>query len=112
MKTRSLRVLAIGVLVIGLLAGCATPAANREDLGGLVRGENPEYFAHPLRVIALGFNAAGYGLQYGLVEPAYFLFAAPVPELVGLSLEERSYLAERQEAWRRYKMVEEPQPIR
>jgi hypothetical protein len=112
MKTRSLRVLAIGVLVVGLVAGCATPAANREDLGGSVRGDNPEYFIHPLRVIGLGINAAGYGIQYGLVEPAYFFFAAPAPEIFGLSLEERRYLAERQEAWRTYKMVEEPQPIR
>lgn len=113
MKTRSLRVLAIGVLVVGLLAGCATPAANREDLGGLVRGDNPEYFSHPLRVIALGFNAVGYGFQYGLVEPLYMLLLpTPVSEVVGLSLEERRYLAEREEAWRTYKMVEEPQPIR
>jgi hypothetical protein len=112
MKTRSLRVLAIGVLVVGLLAGCATQAANREDLGGLVRGENPEYFAHPLRLIGLAFNATGNVVQYGLVEPGYFLFAAPVPEFVGLSLEERRYLAERQEAWATYWMVGEPQPIR
>lgn len=100
MKTRSLRVLAIGVLVVGLLAGCATPAANREDLGGMVRGENPEYFAHPLRVIALGFNAVGYPLQYGLVEPAYILLLpGPGPEIVGLSLEERRYLGERFDTW-------------
>jgi hypothetical protein len=111
MKTRSLRVLAIGVLVVGLLAGCTTQAANREDLGGLARGDNPEYFAHPLRVISLGFYAAGNIVQYGLMEPFYFLFAAPVPEFVGLSLEERRYLAERQEAWVTYR-VAEPQPIR
>ncbi len=100
MKTRSLRVLAIGVLVVGLLAGCATPAANREDLGGMVRGENPEYFAHPLRVIALGFNAVGYPFQYGVVEPLYILLLpGPGPEIAGLSLEERRYLGERFDAW-------------
>ena len=111
MKRRSLRVLAIGALVVGLLAGCATQAANREDLGGLVRGENPEYFMHPLRVIGLVFHAGGNSVQYGLMEPAYFLLAAPVPEFVGLSLEERRYLAERQEAWRTY-LAAEPQPVR
>lgn len=100
MKTRCLRVLTIGALLVGLLAGCATPAANREDLGGLVRGDNPEYFLHPLRVIALGFNAAGYGIQYGVVEPVYFLLLpGPVPEIVGLSLEERRYLEGRRDAW-------------
>src|SRR5574341_1727184 len=100
MQTQSLRVLAIGVLVVGLLAGCATPAANREDLGGLVRGDNPEYFVHPLRLIALGFNAVGYPLQYGVVEPLYtLLLPAPGPEFAGLSLEERRYLMERHEAW-------------
>lgn len=113
MRTRCVQVLAIGLLVVGLLAGCATPAANREDLGGLVRGDNPEYFMHPLRVIGLGFYAAGYGIQYGLVEPAYMLLLPlPSAEIVGLSLEERRYLVERQEAWATYKMSEEPQPIR
>jgi hypothetical protein len=111
MKTRCLRVLAIGVLVVGLLAGCASQTANREDLGGLVRGDNPEYFLHPLRVVSLGFHAAGNIVQYGAMEPFYFFFAAPVPEFVGLSLEERRYLAERQEAWRTY-LAAEPQPIR
>lgn len=111
MMTRCLWVLAIGVLLVGLLAGCASTAADRPDLGGLVRGDNPEYFAHPLRVVSLYFNAAGNLVQYGLVEPAYFFFAAPVPEFVGLSLEERRYLAERQEAWSKY-LAAEPQPIR
>jgi hypothetical protein len=108
MMTPCLRVLAIGVLLVGLLAGCATSAANREDLGGLVRAENPEYFAHPLRVIGLGFHAVGNVAQYTVVEPFYFLFAAPVPEFVGLSLEERRYLAERQEAWGQYWSGERP----
>ena len=50
METRCLRILAIGLLVVGLLAGCATTAA-RQDLGGLVSAEHPEYLAHPLRMI-------------------------------------------------------------
>lgn len=111
MKTRCLRVLAIGVLSVGLLAGCASQAANREDLGGMVRGDNPEYFMHPLRLIAQGAHMAGNIVQYGMMEPGYFFLAAPLPEFVGLSLEERRYLAERQEAWGKY-LAGEPQPIR
>ncbi|HEX9900416.1 MAG TPA: hypothetical protein VGC81_14430 [Candidatus Methylomirabilis sp.] len=111
MKTRCLRVLAIGMLLVGLLAGCATQAANREDLSGMVRGENPEYLMHPLRLIGQGAHMAGNMVQYGMMEPGYFLFSAPLPEFVGLSLEERRYLAERQEAWGKH-FTGEPQPIR
>jgi hypothetical protein len=51
-------------------------------------------------VIALGFNAAGYGIQYGVVEPVYFLLLPGLtPEIVGLSLEERRYLEGRRDAW-------------
>lgn len=106
MKTRGLLVLGIGVLVIGLLAGCAS-TAGREDLGGLVRAENPEYLGHPLRIIALGFHFGGNIIQYAAVEPFYF-FLAPIPEAVGLSLEEQRYLAQRQEAWRQYLAGERP----
>ncbi|MBI2562663.1 MAG: hypothetical protein HYW08_09805 [candidate division NC10 bacterium] len=74
METRCLRILAIGLLVVGLLAGCATTAA-RQDLGGLVRAENPEYLGHPLRMISLGFNFVGNIAQYGVVEPFYFMLA-------------------------------------
>lgn len=107
MKTRGLGILAIGILLVGLLAGCTTTAASREDLGGLPRGEHPEAMAHPLRVIALGVNLVGNVLQYTLVEPSYFLLT-PVPELVGLSLEERRYLEQRQEAWRQFLAGERP----
>jgi hypothetical protein len=99
MKTRCLQALMIGVLSVGLLAGCATQAANREDLGGLVRGDYPEYFMHPLRIIAQVGHMTGNVVQYGIMEPGYFLFSAPFPEFTGLSLEERRYLAERKEAW-------------
>lgn len=100
METRCLRILAIGLLVVGLLAGCATTAA-RQDLGGLVSAEHPEYLAHPLRVISLGVNFVGNLTQYIAAEPFYFLLA-PLPELVGLSLEERRYLEQRKGAWEQY----------
>ncbi len=106
METRCLRILTIGLLVVGLLAGCATTAA-RQDLGGLVRAENPEYLGHPLRMISLGFNFVGNIAQYGAVEPMYFMLA-PIPELVGLSLEERRYLEQRKEAWGQYFAGERP----
>jgi hypothetical protein len=100
MKTRWLRSLVIALLV-GVLAACATPIASREDLGGLPRAEYPEYMWHPLRLIALGFHAAGNVAQYVAAEPFYFLLS-PTPELVGLSLEERRYLQQQEEAWRVY----------
>ncbi len=106
MKNRRLLILGIGVLVIGLLSGCAS-MAGREDLGGLPRAENPEYLGHPLRLIALGINLGGNIIQYAAIEPFYFLLT-PVPEAVGLSLEERRYLAQRQEAWRQYLAGERP----
>ncbi len=107
MRKRCLGMLAIGVLLVSVLAGCTTTAASREDLGGLPRAEYPEYMAHPLRVIALAFHSTGNVLQYSLAEPFYFLIS-PVPEFVGLSLEERRYLDERKEAWRGYFAGERP----
>lgn len=100
MNAAFLRTLAIGVLLVGLLAGCATTVA-RQDLGGVPNAENPEYLGHPLRMLALGVHLTGNLFQYGLVEPFYFLLT-PVPEAVGLSLEERAYLAERAQAWQQY----------
>ncbi len=100
------RTVAVCVLLVGLLAGCATTAA-RQDLGGVPNAENPEYLAHPLRLLALGLHFTGNVLQYVLVEPGYFLLA-PIPEAVGLSLEERAYLAERENAWGKYLAGERP----
>ena len=101
MKTRWLGMLAIGVLLVGMLAGCAATTASREDLGGLPNADHPEYMIHPLRLISLPFHVAGNITQYALAEPFYFLLS-PVPETVGLSLEERRYLEQRQEAWKEY----------
>ena len=101
MKTRGLGILVVGILLVGLLAGCTTTVASREDLGGLPNADHPEYMMHPLRVIALGANVFGNVMQYTVAEPFYFLLS-PVPELVGLSLEERRYLEQRKEAWGGY----------
>jgi hypothetical protein len=106
MTTRILAVLMAGMLGVGLLGGCAT--VPREDLGGLVRSDTPEYFAHPLRIVALWTNAGGQILQYGIVEPAYLLLHAPAPEFWGLSLEERRYWETRQEEWAKYLAGERP----
>ncbi len=54
-----------------------------------------------VRLIALPLTLVGNIVQYTLEEPIYFLLA-PVPDSVGLSLEEQRYLAQRQEAWRQY----------
>ncbi len=103
MRKRCLGILAIGVLLMSVLAGCTTTVASREDLGGLPRAEYPEYMTHPLRVIALPSHAVGSVAQYTLAEPIYFLLSlGPVPEFVGLSLEERRYIEDRKEAWRGY----------
>jgi hypothetical protein len=107
MNKRWLGTLAISLLLVSVLAGCTTTAASREDLGGLPRVESPEFMMHPLRMIALGFNFTGNVFQYTAAEPFYFLLA-PVPELVGLSLEERRYLEQRKEAWRGYLAGERP----
>jgi len=107
MNKRWLGTLAISLLLVSVLAGCTTTAASREDLGGLPRGESPEYMWHPLRVIALSLNFAGSVTQYTVAEPFYIMLA-PLPELVGLSLEERRYIEQRKEAWRAYLAAERP----
>jgi hypothetical protein len=106
MRTRILAFLMVGLLGIGVLGGCAT--TTREDLGGMVRGENPEYFAHPLRIVALWTNAGGQILQYGVVEPVYLLLHAPAPDFWGFTLEERRYWETRQEEWAKYLAGERP----
>ena len=106
MDTRYLRILVVGLLAVGLLSGCAT-TVGRQDFGGFPNAEHPEYLAHPFRMIALGVHFGGNILQYAFVEPFYFLLT-PVPEAVGLSLDERGYLENRQEAWRQWLAGERP----
>ncbi len=107
MNASFFRTLAIGILLVGLLAGCATTVA-RQEIGGVPNADNPEYLGHPFRMIALGVNFGGNVLQYGVIEPFYFLFATPWPEAVGLSLDERAYLAEREKDWQQYLAGERP----
>ncbi len=107
MQKRWLGTLAVIVIAAGLLAGCTTMAASREDLGGLPRADTPEYMMHPFRLIGVGGNMVGSIVQYTVAEPIFFALT-PMPEFAGLSLEERRYLAEREEAWRAYFAGERP----
>lgn len=104
METRFLRTLIIGLVLVGVLGGCAT-TVGRQEMVGLVSAENPEYMAHPLRMLALGMNLGGTAVHYLTMEPFYFLMST-VPDLVGLTLEERRHLEQRQEAWRQFIMGE------
>jgi hypothetical protein len=88
----------VGLLLAGGLAGCATSNTFNE---GLPNANNPEYLAHPFRVLTLPLFLVGNLLQYGLVEPTYFL-VNQTPEAFGLSQEEQRYIAMRQEEWRKY----------
>ncbi len=106
MRTRGLIVLMVCLLGVGMLSGCAT--TTREDLGGLATADNPEYFAHPLRILALGVNAGGEVLQYGVMEPAYLLFVAPMPDFWGLTLAERAYWDQRRDEWGKYLAGQRP----
>jgi hypothetical protein len=89
--------LMIGLLIVTLVSGCATTVV-RQDTVGLPTEENPEFLAHPFRLIALPLHATGNILRYGLVEPFYFVMNT-MPDFVGLSLEERQHLQDRQDTW-------------
>jgi hypothetical protein len=99
MRARRGRTVMVGLVLVGLLTGCAT-TVTRQDSVGLPTAENPEYLGHPLRLVALPLHFVGNVLRYGLVEPFYFAMNT-MPDAVGLSLEEQRYLQERQEAWAR-----------
>jgi len=99
MRTRCGRAVMVGLVLVGLLTGCATTVA-RQDGVGLPTAENPEYLGHPFRLIALPAHLIGNILRYGLIEPFYFAMNT-MPDAVGLSLEEQRYLQERQETWAR-----------
>jgi hypothetical protein len=100
MRTGCGRALVVGLLLAGLLSGCATTVAQQETIGNSL-AQQPEYLAHPFRLVALGAHALGNIARYGIGEPFYFLMNA-TPEFVGLSLEERQYIQERQDAWARW----------
>jgi len=107
MTARGLVILMMVCLLgAGLVSGCAT--TTHEDLGGLANGDNPEYFAHPLRILALGANLGGNILQYGMMEPAYLLVVAPVPDAWGLTLSERAYWDQRRDEWGKYLSGQRP----
>jgi hypothetical protein len=106
MFTRHLRILVVGLLAVGLLGGCAA-TVGQQEFGGFPNADNPEYLAHPFRMIALGVHLAGNILQYTVVEPFYFLLT-PVPDAVGLSLDERAYLESRHEVWGQWLAGERP----
>jgi len=90
----------VGLVLAGLLGGCATTVSRQETMGISI-AEQPEYLAHPFRLVALPAHALGNVVRYGLIEPLYFLMNT-TPEFVGLSLEERQYIQERQDAWARW----------
>ena len=96
---RCFRTLLLGLLVVGVLAGCATTGVTQEEVG-LATPQNPEYFAHPYRLVALPLYLGGNILQYGIFEPFYFALNA-TPKAYGLSLVEQQYLSEREAAWSR-----------
>jgi hypothetical protein len=99
MRTRCGRAVMVGMVLVGLLTGCATTVAQ-QDTVGLPTAENPEYLGHPFRLVALPLHFVGNILRYGLIEPFYFAMNT-MPNAVGLSLEEQRYLQERQETWAR-----------
>ena len=97
MRTRCGRAVLVGLLLAGLLSGCATTVARQES-SGLPTAENPEFFGHPFRLVALPLHFVGNILRYGFFEPLYFAMNT-MPDAVGLSLEEQRYIEVRQEAW-------------
>lgn len=100
MRTGSRRALLVVLVVAGFLGGCATTVTQQEALGISI-AEQPEFLAHPFRLVALPMHAAGNVVRYGLIEPFYFLMNT-TPEFVGLSVDERQYIEERQDAWARW----------
>ena len=99
MRTPCGRAVVIGLVLAGLLSGCAASVA-RQDSVGVSTAENPEYLAHPFRLVALPMHLAGNILRYGLIEPFYFAMNT-MPDAVGLYPDEQKYLRERQADWAR-----------
>ncbi len=100
MRTRRGRALLVGLVLAGLLSGCATTAA-RQDMNGVSTAENPEFLVHPFRLTALALHLAGNILRYTVVEPFYFAMNT-MPDAVGLEADEQQYIEERRQAWARW----------
>jgi hypothetical protein len=109
MWTRCGRTLLLGLVLFGLLAGCAT--VSKQDYTTLPNAENPEYLVHPFRLIALPTTLLANAFQYAIVEPFYFGMNA-MPNAVGLSLAEQQYITQRQEAWQRVSAAQGAQPVK
>jgi hypothetical protein len=105
MWTRCGRTLLLGLVLFGLLAGCAT--VSKQDYVTLPNSENPEYLVHPFRLIALPTHLLANVFQYTIVEPFYFAMNA-MPNAVGLSLQEQEYIAQRREAWQHASDAQQP----
>ena len=102
------RTVILGLVLAGLLVGCASVQQNEWEQVGLPTADNPEYLGHPFRAIGLLTYFSGNLLQYVVVEPAYFALNT-IPNAVGLSLTEQRYLHQRQEAWSQaFKKLETP----
>lgn len=97
MRTRCGRALLIGLVVAGLLSGCATTAARQESMG-ISTAENPEFLVHPFRLTALALHLAGNIVQYAVIEPFYFVMNT-IPDAVGLESDEQQYIEGRRQAW-------------
>ena len=111
MWTRCGRTLVLGLVLFGLLAGCATVSGRDQDYITLPNAENPEYLVHPFRLIALPTHLLANAFQYAIVEPFYFGMNA-MPNAVGLSLQEQQYITQRQEAWQRSSEAQGAQPAK
>ena len=111
MWTRCGRTLVLGLVLFGLLAGCATVSGRDQDYITLPNAENPEYLVHPFRLIVLTTYLLANVFQYAIVEPFYFGMNT-MPNAVGLSLQEQHYIAQRQEAWQRSAETQGKQPAR
>jgi hypothetical protein len=109
MWNRGGRTLVLCLVLVWLLAGCATVA--HQEQSGLPSADNPEYLMNPFRFVALPIYALGNLVQYTFVEPFYFAMNS-MPDFVGLSLEEQQYVTQRQEAWHRAFAAQQVQPAK
>jgi hypothetical protein len=98
MRTRCGRLLLIGLVLGGLLAGCTS--VPRQDFVSLPNAESPEYITHPFRLLAFPTYLAGNMVQL-VSEPLIYLPMNAAPDAFGLSLEEQLYLTQRGELWKR-----------